>query len=124
MLTGGNRNDITQLLPLLDAVPPVRGKVGRPRATPRSASTPTAATTTTAIDARCAGEESGHRSPAAGPHTAPDWAAIAHVVERSFAWLHGLKRLLVRYERRADMHEAFLALACCLICFRQLRAAS
>ena len=25
LLTGGNRNDITQLIPLLDAVPPVRG---------------------------------------------------------------------------------------------------
>jgi hypothetical protein len=30
-LTGGNRNDVTQLLPLLDAVPPIRGRVGRPR---------------------------------------------------------------------------------------------
>jgi transposase len=26
------------------------------------------------------------------------------VVERSFAWLHNFKRLLVRFERRADMH--------------------
>jgi SRSO17 transposase len=34
-LTGGNRNDITQLLPLLDAVPPIRGRRGRPRRRPR-----------------------------------------------------------------------------------------
>ncbi|WP_245606550.1 IS5 family transposase [Streptomyces himastatinicus] len=27
-LTGGNRNDVTQLIPLLQAVPPVRGKRG------------------------------------------------------------------------------------------------
>jgi transposase len=33
-LTGGNRNDITELLVLLDAVPPVRGRVGRPRRRP------------------------------------------------------------------------------------------
>src|ERR671936_1955290 len=33
-LTGGNRNDVTQLLPLLERVPPVRGKVGRPRRRP------------------------------------------------------------------------------------------
>jgi hypothetical protein len=33
-LTGGNRNDITQLIPLLQAVPPVRGKRGRPRRRP------------------------------------------------------------------------------------------
>jgi transposase len=30
-LTGGNRNDVTQLLPLVDGVGPVRGKPGRPR---------------------------------------------------------------------------------------------
>ncbi len=30
-LTGGNRNDVTQLLPLVDSVGPVRGKRGRPR---------------------------------------------------------------------------------------------
>ena len=34
LLTGGNRNDVTQLLPLLEAVPPVRGRVGRPRGKP------------------------------------------------------------------------------------------
>jgi IS5 family transposase len=34
-LTGGNRHDITQLLPLVDAVPPIRGLRGRPRRRPR-----------------------------------------------------------------------------------------
>jgi transposase len=44
------------------------------------------------------------------------------VVERTFAWLHNFfKRPLVRYDRRADMHEAFLALGCCLVCFRRLQ---
>jgi hypothetical protein len=33
-LTGGNRNDITQLLPLVDGITPVAGKVGRPRQRP------------------------------------------------------------------------------------------
>src|SRR5438067_126753 len=33
-LTGGNVNDITQLLPLVEAIPPVRGKRGRPRRRP------------------------------------------------------------------------------------------
>lgn len=43
------------------------------------------------------------------------------VVERAFAWLHHFKRLLVRYERRADIHQALLALGCCLVCLRRLR---
>jgi hypothetical protein len=35
ILTGGHRNDVTQLLPLLDAIPPIRGLRGRPRRRPR-----------------------------------------------------------------------------------------
>jgi hypothetical protein len=41
------------------------------------------------------------------------------VVERTIAWLHQ-RRLLVRYERRHDIHEAFLSFACCLICWQRL----
>ena len=33
-VTGGNRNDVTQLIPLLDGVPAVRGALGRPRRQP------------------------------------------------------------------------------------------
>jgi transposase len=33
-VTGGNRHDVTQLIPLLDKLPPVRGAVGRPRRRP------------------------------------------------------------------------------------------
>jgi len=44
------------------------------------------------------------------------------VVERSFAWLFQLRRLRVRYERRADIHEAFLSLGCALIGWRRLRS--
>lgn len=34
-LTGGNRHDSTQLIPLVDAIPKIRGKRGRPRQRPR-----------------------------------------------------------------------------------------
>ena len=43
------------------------------------------------------------------------------VVERTIAWLHQYRRLRVRYERRDDIHEAFLAIACCLVCYRRLQ---
>jgi transposase len=43
------------------------------------------------------------------------------VVEQTFARLHQFKRLLLRYQRRAEMHHALLALACCLVCFRRLK---
>ena len=41
------------------------------------------------------------------------------VVERTFAWLNQFRRLRVRYEKRADIHEAFLS--CALICWQRLR---
>jgi hypothetical protein len=45
-----------------------------------------------------------------------DW-----VVQRTLAWLHRFRRLAVRYEPRADVHEAFLTLTCALIIWRWLK---
>ena len=42
-------------------------------------------------------------------------------VERTLAWLHRFRRLAVRYERRPCIHEAFLSLACSLVCWYYLR---
>ena len=45
------------------------------------------------------------------------------VVERTISWLHQFRRLRIRFERRPEIHEAFLKLGCCLICWRFLKAA-
>ena len=42
------------------------------------------------------------------------------VVERTFAWLHNLRRLRTRYERAPENHQAFLHLGCAVICQRML----
>ena len=44
------------------------------------------------------------------------------VVERSFAHLHNFRRLRIRYERDPEIHEAFLTLACSILCFRRLHS--
>jgi transposase len=44
------------------------------------------------------------------------------IVERSLAWLARYRRLAIRYERRDDIHEAFLTLGCILICINALEA--
>ncbi len=44
------------------------------------------------------------------------------VVERTFAWLNNFRRLRTRYERLAEIHQAFMSLACAVICQRYLRA--
>ena len=46
------------------------------------------------------------------------------VVERTLAWLHRFRRLNVRYERRPCVHEAFLTLACAMVCWYFLKPVS
>ena len=43
------------------------------------------------------------------------------VIERTFAWLNQFRRLRIRYDKRADIHEAFLSLGCTWICWQSLR---
>jgi len=115
LLTGGNRNDVTQLLPLLDAIPPVRGRVGRPRRRPDSLF----------AERDIYRDQVRHRGivPAIarrGTRYGTGLDTYRWVVERTFAWPHGFRRLRIRWERRTDIHEALLKLACCLINHRQL----
>ena len=42
------------------------------------------------------------------------------MIERTLAWLNRHRRLTVRYQRLADIHEAFLYLGCLLICLNYL----
>lgn len=44
------------------------------------------------------------------------------VVERTHAWLAAFGKLRTRFERRIDIHLAWLCLACCVICIRTLYA--
>ena len=75
-LSGGNRNDVTQLVPLLERVPPVRGKVGRPRRRPERV------TADRGYDhekyrRQLRPRGTAQRSPAVGQSTAPGWGASA-----------------------------------------------
>ncbi|ROP29805.1 IS5 family transposase [Couchioplanes caeruleus] len=120
-LTGGHRNDVTQLLPLVEAIPPIRGLVGRPLRRPRR------------IYADRGYDHDKYRRLLRQRGITPVIArrGTAHgsglgtkrwVVERTFAWLHAFKRLRTRSERRADVHQAMLSLACAVICLRKLLA--
>ena len=118
-LSGGNRNDVTQLIPLLDRIPAVRGRVGRPRTRPERLLADRGydhdkyrrLLWKRGIKPVIARRQSGHRSGLGRER----W-----VVERSFSWLHNRRRLLVRTDRREDIHEGFLGLACCQITWRRL----
>lgn len=122
MLTEANRHDVTQLLPLIDAIPPIAGKRGRPRRKPDLVQADRGydsqphrdALAERGIDTQIARRRTEHGS---------GLGVTRWVIERTIAWLHQFRRLRVRYERRADIHEAFLKLGCSIICWRTLAAA-
>ena len=119
-LTGGQRNDVTQLMPLVQAIPPVRGRRGRPRQRPDRIYADRGydhdkyrrQVRTKGITPVIARRGTGHGS---------GLGAYRWVVEQSIALLHWFRRLRIRWEIRDDIHEVFLSLACAIICWRRLR---
>lgn len=111
------------LVPLIDAIPKVRGRVGAPRHRPDAVTADKAYHwRDRVIDLWLRGVE-----PVLPRRGGPDTEAFGQglgrvrcVVERTIAWLHQFRCLRVRHERRADIHQAFLTLGCILICYRTL----
>jgi transposase len=120
LLTGANRHDSVVFEELVDAVPAVRRPSGQRRKRPAKLHADKGydyprcreALRKRRIKVRIArrGVGSGARL---GRHR---W-----VVERTLAWLSRYRRLTVRYERRADIHQAFLSLGCAPICWNHLQ---
>jgi transposase len=52
------------------------------------------------------------------PQLAQRWT-----IERTNAWLHNWRRINTRYERRAELYQALLELACSMIICRRLQGA-
>ena len=120
--TAANVNDISEFIPLVDAVPPVRGRRGRPRRRPAhvygdrayQSRSSRAELRRRKVKARVARPQDPHGS---------GLGRRRWVVERTISWMHQHRRLRVRYERRDDIHQAFLSIGCSVICFKQLQAA-
>ena len=122
-LTGANRNDVTQLLALIDGVKPVRRGRGRPRKRPKQV------IADRAYDHDKYRREVWRRSikPVIARRETEHGSGLGiyrWVVERTFGWLHQFRRLRTRYERDPEMHEAFMHLGCAIICWRRLVTAS
>ncbi len=122
-LTGGHRNDVTQLLPLLDDLRarPVAGKRGRPRQKPD-----------VVIADRGYDHDKYRRllrtrgiRPVIARRGTDHGSGLGRqrwVVERGFAHLHSFRRLRIRYERQPQIHTALLVLACSILCWRRLKS--
>jgi transposase len=120
LLTAANVPDVNQLLALVDAIPPIAGKPGAPRRRPDSVQ-----------------GDAGYRSlrhriclfirgitPIISEQQVVHGSGLGRtrwVVERTLAWLRQFRRLRVRYDRCADIHRGFLALACVILCWRHVK---
>jgi len=118
--TGANRNDVTQMLPLLDAIPHVQGATGRPRHRPDRLIADRGYDHDKyrrLLRARGIRHSIARRQTDHGSGLGRDrW-----VVERTISHLHNKRRLLVCTDRTKATHDALLSLAACLLCYNRLR---
>jgi transposase len=118
-ITGANTPDVNRLLVLVDSVPPVRGKRGRPRRRPKRVQGDRA------YDSEPHRQELRRRgiTPVLARRNTEHGSGLGvyrWVVERLLSWLHQFRKLRLVTEKNLDMQYAFLNLGCALICWRVL----
>lgn len=118
--TGANVHDSEMAIALVDGIPPIKQPRGRPRKRPDEV-----------LADRAYDAEEKIRQPLRQRRTKPLIAKrytkngsglgkFRYVVEAAFDWLFNQRRLRVRYEKRDDIHQAFLIIGCFLICWRRI----
>jgi transposase len=114
-LTPANVNDSKPFNELLDSIPPIRTAQGGRRRRPDKLHADKAYDHVR-CRAACRVRGITPRIARRGIETCDRLGRYRWVVERTFSWLHRFRRLVVRYERRADIHRAFLSLGAALLC--------
>lgn len=113
-MSGADAADLTRLLPLVWAVPLGLGPTPWPAELLADRNYDSelhrVALRRLGIEA-----EVGRRVGADSPRRKERW-----VVEQTVAAVHQNRRLKVRYEKRGDIHHAFLTLACIKVCWYRL----
>ena len=119
MLSGANVPDGKRLLATVDAIPPIRGRRGRPRRRPDKVHADKAYDDVTL--------RQGLRKRGIVPRLArrnvessTTLGRFRWVVERTFSWQQGAHRLRFRDERRDDIYAAFVTIENALICWGRL----
>lgn len=117
---GANASDQTQLVPIVLDFPKIGGKPGRPKQLPDEV----------VADAGYDNDYARGLLAWLGVETrirrkkTPHGSGLGHtrwVVERTVAWLKGLRRMRVRYDRMKIVQEAWNSLAASVICYRILK---
>src|SRR5262245_24835995 len=119
LLTGANRHESVVFETVLDAVPLIAQPNGHRRRRPDKLHADKAYDIPRCRQS-CRQRHIKVRIARKGIDSSQKLGRHRWVVERTLAWLSQYRRLTIRYERRADIHDAFLTLACALICFKAL----
>jgi IS5 family transposase len=119
-LSAANVNETTLFPACIDALPTIARKRGRPRWKPDKVHADKGYDSQANRDYL---QEAGILSRIArrGIDSSQKLGKHRWVIERTFSWLNRFRRLKIRYERRDDIHEAFLLLGCALICWNCLQ---
>ncbi|CAJ2833183.1 ISJP4 transposase [Burkholderia pseudomallei] len=120
ILTGANRNDVTQRIPVIEAIEPINGVRGRPLSRPKRV-----------YADRGYGRDEYRRIRHArgippsiarrGNHAAAARERFNGSLSVRMPGCTAFCVSVIRFERRADIHEAFLKLGCGLICGNSLQ---
>ena len=113
---GVNCHDPEMAVPLVDAVPPIKQPCGAPRKRPDEV-----------LADRAYDAEAKIRKPLCRRGIRPLVARrntehgsglgrFRYVVKACFDWPFNWRRLRVRYEKRSDIHHAFLTIGCIILC--------
>ncbi|WP_168356836.1 transposase [Streptomyces rhizosphaericola] len=117
---GRNLVDCTQALTLVGGIPPIAGRPGRPRRRPDALLGDKGYDSNPNRDAL----RKRRILPVILCKGCPNIKGMGrhrYVVEQTFALLRHFKRIAVRWERRTELHDAFVSLACSLVCWRRLK---
>ncbi len=119
-LTAANVHDSMVFEELLDAIEPIKRPRGRPRKRPKKLHADKGYDFPRCRQA-LRKRDITPRLARQGIESSEKLGRYRWVVERTLSWVNRNRRLKVRYERRADVHQAFPDLGCALICWNYMQ---
>jgi transposase len=119
LTSGANVPDISRAVDLLDGSPAIAGWGGRPR-TRGVVLVVDKGYDSEAFRRACRDRGTEPIIPKRKSTGVKGLGKLRYVVEQTFALLHQFRRLAVRWERRLEIHDGLVTLACALICWRRL----
>lgn len=119
IISAANVHDSQLLVPLLDAVAPIRTRRGRPRRRPDKLHGDKAYDQP-ALRAEVRRRGIGVRIARKGVESSQRLGRYRWIVESCLSWLQRNRRLVRRYDRKAEHFQAFADLGCALLTYRRL----